>query len=480
MGKSNIGLKIAAVAMTSTVLFQVMTVLGISAAISGMMTTISTQKGGDAEASSASCVSDTDETEGDGYTEPSKPSDNALKIAKDLADAGVSKAGVAGILGNLEQESQFLPTAKNPASGAYGIAQWNPGSKLRTEMDSIGLKDTKISDLDGQVKVLAQLVAVPSNTSRWMDGAGRLSNYQSLGYKAPNAKAGTRLFRAWQTTGDPKTAAMAWLFGFEGPGPSEWAEEKRTGSAQYWYDKGLKDITFPDKTKDNTHLKNFQDGSNNDGTSWDDESGDGSVQQASCGTDDSGAVYGKIGDAPAKRGNFDWMCEAMKVCNPHDYGGYHWYETVHDNGYQCTWYAMTRAVMIYGLDWTKKGSTLTNWDVPNIRMHTRAKDIPINLMDDPDWTVDRTPHPGDMAAGWTNHIVIIEEVKSDPSGYKVRMSEGNVNNVPPCFGWDGDGCWNSYEGDRWRTKNQMESGNVYFFRNKHWANIQKEASGSEG
>ena len=71
-------------------------------------------------------------------TTSAKPDSNARKIAQDLAEAGVSKAGVAGILGNLEQESQFLPTAKNPTSGAYGIAQWNPGSKLRSEERRVG------------------------------------------------------------------------------------------------------------------------------------------------------------------------------------------------------------------------------------------------------------------------------------------------------------------------------------------------------
>ncbi len=39
----------------------------------------------------------------------------------------------AGVMGNMEQESGFNPTAVNPSSGAYGIAQWLGGRKTSLE-----------------------------------------------------------------------------------------------------------------------------------------------------------------------------------------------------------------------------------------------------------------------------------------------------------------------------------------------------------
>ena len=39
-------------------------------------------------------------------------------------EMGLSKNQAAGIAGNFSQESGFDPTAINPRSGAYGIAQW--------------------------------------------------------------------------------------------------------------------------------------------------------------------------------------------------------------------------------------------------------------------------------------------------------------------------------------------------------------------
>lgn len=398
-------------------------------------------------------------------TTSAKPDSNARKIAQDLAVAGVSKAGVAGILGNFEQESQFQPTATNPLSGAYGIAQWNPGSKLRTEMDAIGLKSTPMNSLDGQVQVIAELVAVPKDTSRWMDIMGRLSNYESLGYKAPEAKAGTRLFRAWQTTDDPKTAAAAWLFGFEGPGDSEWKIEKRTGSAQYWYDTGLNGIDFPAKTKDRTgETVNPTPG----------QSASGTDAAACAGAGSQGSVgFGTIGDAPARAGNFSWMCETAKVCGPNDVGildydgngsiPNHWRNMRH----QCTWYAWTRLMVIHGTDgWTTK----TGPDRYMPPYLVAAQQIWRNLSHTPGWTVDQTPHPGDGASGWppgSGHVAVVEEVKPDPSGWKIRISEGNVGGSEYCRP-AGDGCWDSYHGDRWKTKDEILRRDVHFFRYKTW------------
>jgi hypothetical protein len=77
-------------------------------------------------------------------------SDNGAKIWNYFKDKGLSDAQVAGIMGNLKQESGFNPQAvegggnsKNPAdagSGGWGLAQWTPGSKV------IGIaKDLKVS-----------------------------------------------------------------------------------------------------------------------------------------------------------------------------------------------------------------------------------------------------------------------------------------------------------------------------------------------
>jgi Phage tail lysozyme len=46
-----------------------------------------------------------------------------------FADKGFSSSAIAGVMGNLQQESGLDPTAVNPTSGAFGIGQWLGGRK---------------------------------------------------------------------------------------------------------------------------------------------------------------------------------------------------------------------------------------------------------------------------------------------------------------------------------------------------------------
>lgn len=72
---------------------------------------------------------------------------NEQTIANFLASKGLNPAQVSGILGNLQVESGFSPTAANSSEGAIGIAQWENGR--RTALDayakSVGGKETDLS-----------------------------------------------------------------------------------------------------------------------------------------------------------------------------------------------------------------------------------------------------------------------------------------------------------------------------------------------
>lgn len=185
----------------------------------------------------------------------------------------------------------------------------------------------------------------------------------------------------------------------------------------------------------------------------------------SCGsqTVQTGEV-GKVGGAPTvAQSDFSWMCTQMKVCKAGDYG-----DIASGNwGYQCVWYAWTRLAMIHGYEgWT--------------RVSGDGGQIWSNLQGKPGWTVDQTPHPGDGVSAThdqapkfagTTHVAVVEEVQDDPSGWKIRVSEGNMHHgsgAAPCYYQGTKGCWNSYQGSRWRTK--AEIGGVHFFRNAAWKN----------
>ncbi len=79
--------------------------------------------------------------------------DNGSKIWNFLIDKGVGPRAVAGMMGNFQQESQLSPTAENPSSHAYGIAQWLGSRKtaLQIHASSLGLP---ISSLEAQLSYL--------------------------------------------------------------------------------------------------------------------------------------------------------------------------------------------------------------------------------------------------------------------------------------------------------------------------------------
>ena len=59
---------------------------------------------------------------------------NNMDIIHDfLVGKGLSDEATAGIMGNIQQESNYSPTATNESSGAYGIFQWLGSRKTSLE-----------------------------------------------------------------------------------------------------------------------------------------------------------------------------------------------------------------------------------------------------------------------------------------------------------------------------------------------------------
>lgn len=54
-------------------------------------------------------------------------------IEKYLRGKGLNDKAIAGVMGNIQQESNFSTTAKNSSSGAYGLFQWLGGRKTGLE-----------------------------------------------------------------------------------------------------------------------------------------------------------------------------------------------------------------------------------------------------------------------------------------------------------------------------------------------------------
>ena len=182
------------------------------------------------------------------------------------------------------------------------------------------------------------------------------------------------------------------------------------------------------------------------------------------GKDSSGAT-GDIGGAKEcdqGKCGFDWMCDAIGVCKNGDYGNDKSVYAHGEYGYQCVWYAWNRASMVYGTQgWS--------WVQGN------GGDIWANAQGKPGWTVDQTPHAGDIISGHgkpfagSTHVAFVEKVADDPSGWKIYISEGNYAPV------EGNGGFHGYH-TRWLTKDQALTGDNHFLRHDSWKAKQDAAA----
>lgn len=109
--------------------------------------------------------------------------DNAEQIWNFFKQQGFSDEGTAGILGNLQLESNLDPTNVNASSGAYGIAQWLGGRKKNLESyakSSGGSKDSLETQLEFLMKELNEGKDVPKSlkgklqSSKSVTGAANL------------------------------------------------------------------------------------------------------------------------------------------------------------------------------------------------------------------------------------------------------------------------------------------------------------------
>lgn len=133
------------------------------------------------------------------------------KIWNFFKEKGLSESQIAGLMGNLEQESGLDPNAKNSSSGAFGIAQWL-GSR-KTGLDNFAKsKGKKNNDMDVQLDYL------------WKE--------MNTDYEKNNLKNA-----GWDKKADVKKNTSAFAFGFERMGREEANMGTREGNAKKYKEK---------------------------------------------------------------------------------------------------------------------------------------------------------------------------------------------------------------------------------------------------
>ena len=92
--------------------------------------------------------------------------ENQRMVYNALIEAGATKAGACGAMGNIMQESRFNPNALNPSSGAYGIVQWT-----NTRRDKLRLwcsvNNYPYNSIEGQLGFFLYEIQTPYYSAVW-------------------------------------------------------------------------------------------------------------------------------------------------------------------------------------------------------------------------------------------------------------------------------------------------------------------------
>lgn len=134
---------------------------------------------------------------------------NAKQLWDFLISKGWSPASVAGVLGNLQQESQIKPSSTNPTSGAHGICQWL-GDRLTNEQSFAKQHGKDPDSIQAQIMFL---------------------------YEEANGSEKVNLGDYAKSQTDPATAAVQWELRFERAGSGEARNDVRAQNAVNWYNK---------------------------------------------------------------------------------------------------------------------------------------------------------------------------------------------------------------------------------------------------
>lgn len=156
-----------------------------------------------------------------------------------LLDAGYSKIATAAVLGNIECESGFNPSAIEGGNGiGLGLCQWSFGRRTQLE-GYIASKGTTTSDVATQIEFLLGELT-PGG------GANGYASYQIGGVSSPAYDGTSYTASDWQDATDLGRATTAFMALFERPSydPSVNHLSRRKQAAQDYYNQ-FKDMERP-------------------------------------------------------------------------------------------------------------------------------------------------------------------------------------------------------------------------------------------
>ena len=119
------------------------------------------------------------DTSGGALTEE-EAKNNADIIINTYRASGWDDASIAGLLGNIENESGFNPMRQEVGGQGYGLVQWTPKSVLENHCQTLGL--SPITNGDNQlICITAEILGNPSSVNEWYSTKAFIQNYYPSG-----------------------------------------------------------------------------------------------------------------------------------------------------------------------------------------------------------------------------------------------------------------------------------------------------------
>lgn len=161
---------------------------------------------------------------------------NANIVISTYRTMGYNDMTIAGILGNMQNESSVNPErVEAGGGGGYGLVQWTPQSVLINHCNTLGLSPYTSGDVQLQV-IDAELQKV-SSVNEWYTTHAFIDPYKPSGATDDMVGITGEQFKTNSMNWTPDKLALMFMVGYERPSydPSTNHIDKRKADALRWY-----------------------------------------------------------------------------------------------------------------------------------------------------------------------------------------------------------------------------------------------------
>lgn len=165
----------------------------------------------------------------------SEMENNADIVIAYYRSLGIADETIAGILGNMENESTINPLRQETGGQGFGLVQWTPVSVLQNHCNTLGL--SPYTDGDVQLQVIIPEIRNQSGVAEWYTTSAFISPYYNSGATSDMIGITGNQFLNNTMGWTPEKLAIMFMVGYERPSydPSTNHYQRRMTSARNWF-----------------------------------------------------------------------------------------------------------------------------------------------------------------------------------------------------------------------------------------------------